>query len=410
MAEATESERAVLADLVALVTHSKDYDELALDFLRVAGFSYVKFKVAPVDPDHIETDPRADGWDWRAEDLQQGALARMRHFPLTRALYRGAAPARSAGAFWADDPRRAAGYGRDLHGVKSRLYEVTADPSAVLAVVEFERSHLAPNEWVEFILDPEKVAPVEISPLLGLHPGNQVELPALELMNLTTVQGEHWGDVSSFLKFGAAKGAYVETFDEMVRTGVVPPVPVLADGVTIPDLPSAAVVLAASIRELDVPVVMLSPEWVVAAGELRWGRYGAAGVLLLDHGHEHVLLALRASGTAEAGTWSLPGGARNEGESARAAALREASQEVGLDADDVKVLFEAEADYGDWIYTTVAAELLQAFEPTVTDDENDEVRWVALDDLHELALHPDLAEALPQLLDAIDHIPSRATA
>ena len=75
--------------------------------------------------------------------------------------------------------------------------------------------------------------------------------------------------------------------------------------------------------------------WVILAdGSRRWGLYGASGLLLYsvdESGTGHVLLQHRAPWTHQGGTWGLPGGARNSGESSVSAAIREFVEEVDGD-------------------------------------------------------------------------------
>ena len=75
--------------------------------------------------------------------------------------------------------------------------------------------------------------------------------------------------------------------------------------------------------------------WVrCAQGHRHWGRFGAAGLLVVAGGR--LLLAHRAFWSHHGGTWGIPGGARDGAESARDAALREAVEETGLDAAGAK--------------------------------------------------------------------------
>ncbi len=99
--------------------------------------------------------------------------------------------------------------------------------------------------------------------------------------------------------------------------------------------------------------------WVVCAESHRhWGRYGAAG-LLLRHtepsGKVSVLLQHRAVWSHHGDTWGLPGGARDSGETAEQAALREAYEESGLDREQVEITGSWIDDHGGWSYTTVLA-------------------------------------------------------
>ncbi len=71
-------------------------------------------------------------------------------------------------------------------------------------------------------------------------------------------------------------------------------------------------------------------------------RLAAALILLYPHGRgAAVPLTVRASGLARhAGQISLPGGATDPGETLAQAALREASEEIGVDPSSVRVLGE----------------------------------------------------------------------
>lgn len=83
--------------------------------------------------------------------------------------------------------------------------------------------------------------------------------------------------------------------------------------------------------------------WVVSeSGDRRWGRFGAAGLLLRaadpdDPDVPLVLLQHRAVWTASGDTWALPGGARDSYEDAAQAALRETEEEAEIRPSDVVV-------------------------------------------------------------------------
>ena len=127
-------------------------------------------------------------------------------------------------------------------------------------------------------------------------------------------------------------------------------------------------------------------------GDRYWGRFGAAGLLVVSPAFE-VLLQHRAAWSHFGGTWGVPGGARHEGESAIAAAVREAAEEAGVPADALAVRFTTVLDLGYWSYTTVVADAAERFEPVVSDPESIELRWVAVDEVDALPLHPRFAEA-----------------
>jgi len=136
--------------------------------------------------------------------------------------------------------------------------------------------------------------------------------------------------------------------------------------------------------------------WVdCACGERHWGVVGAAGLLLFVAGR--VLLQHRATWSHHGGTWGIPGGARRRTESALAAALREASEEAGVDGSQVAPVGAHRVDHGSWSYTTVVAthEALVHAEPT--DPESVELRWVLVDEVERLDLHPGFAASWPEI-------------
>lgn len=135
--------------------------------------------------------------------------------------------------------------------------------------------------------------------------------------------------------------------------------------------------------------------WVdCGCGQRHWGTHGAAGIFLTV-GNE-VLLQLRPDWAHQGGSWGIPGGARDSHESVVAAALREAQEETALPPGLVDVAGVHRVQHPDWRYDTVLASC--AHKPELTEhDESVELRWVPLDQLDTMTLHPGLAEALPEL-------------
>ena len=131
-------------------------------------------------------------------------------------------------------------------------------------------------------------------------------------------------------------------------------------------------------------------------GHRHWGRFGAAGLLLVRTaaGHREVLLQHRAVWTSDGGTWGVPGGARDSHETSEQAALREAAEEAGIVADDVEVVGLWHDDHDGWGYVTVVAAALAriVLRPNA---ESAELRWVRLDEIENLHLHSGLAKSWP---------------
>ena len=122
-----------------------------------------------------------------------------------------------------------------------------------------------------------------------------------------------------------------------------------------------------------------------ANGHAHWGRRGAAG-LLVAHGGQ-VLLQLRAGWSHQGGTWSIPGGARERGETSVETALREAEEELGLAGDAIEIRGSYVATCGGWTYETLMGVPLRALEIANLAESQDH-RWVPADGVADLPLHP----------------------
>lgn len=125
-------------------------------------------------------------------------------------------------------------------------------------------------------------------------------------------------------------------------------------------------------------------------GSVRWGRYGAAGALLRHVDVEGVpwyFVARRSMHCHQGGTWAVPGGALDHGESPLEGALREFQEEIGpLDAS-YRVVSVYEDDHGGWAYWTVVLEVDKRFPvPAALSWETSEARWVSSSELHDLEL------------------------
>lgn len=134
-------------------------------------------------------------------------------------------------------------------------------------------------------------------------------------------------------------------------------------------------------------------------GHVRWGRFGAAGVVftVVDGDDPLVLLQLRSAFAHEGGTWSCPGGAIDEGESPLEAALREASEEVGDAPEPWRLLGEHVFEPAtDWRYTTAVIQVPHRF-GTSMNFESDDVAWLPVDEVASRPLHAGFAAAWPHL-------------
>lgn len=128
--------------------------------------------------------------------------------------------------------------------------------------------------------------------------------------------------------------------------------------------------------------------WVFADdGSKYWGRFGAAGLLAVDP-ERGVLLQHRALWSHFGGTWGLPGGARHAGENAVDGAIREASEEAAVPTDAIRPRFSHTLDLHVWSYVTLVADVVTPFDPHIADPESLEVRWVPVDEIESLPLHP----------------------
>src|SRR5699024_4418777 len=140
--------------------------------------------------------------------------------------------------------------------------------------------------------------------------------------------------------------------------------------------------------------------WVDGPEGRYWGLFGAAGLAVVTP-RFGVLLEHRAGWSHFGGTWGLPGGARQEGETSVQAALREAGEEAGVPAEQVRVFGTEVLDLGYWSYTTVLGIADVPFTPVIADAESDDLQWVDLAEVTDRPLHPGLATAWPGLQQRI---------
>jgi len=135
-------------------------------------------------------------------------------------------------------------------------------------------------------------------------------------------------------------------------------------------------------------------------GHVRWGTFGAAGVVFVVADGDVpalVLLQLRSPHSHEGGTWSCPGGALDAGETALDGALREAVEEVGPMPERWSVLgVHVFAPAVEWSYTTVVVEVPARFGVPMN-FETAAVDWVPVGDVDRRPLHAGFAAAWPHV-------------
>jgi 8-oxo-dGTP diphosphatase len=142
--------------------------------------------------------------------------------------------------------------------------------------------------------------------------------------------------------------------------------------------------------------------WVeCACGNKHWGLNGAAGILIF-RGTE-ILLQHRAPWVHNGDTWGIPGGARDSHESVIEGAFREAVEETGIDTQLLTPLHAFTDDHGSWKYDTVIARAADGLVAHEVNDESHEVRWVDIDHVSQMALHPSFAKSWPELQEILNN-------
>lgn len=131
---------------------------------------------------------------------------------------------------------------------------------------------------------------------------------------------------------------------------------------------------------------------VAAASQIEPPVARAAGILFATA--EDKILLMRRTGHDQVGTWALPGGGMEEGESAEETARRETLEEAGYEHEGKLIAWTRRVLNG-VDFTTFVAMVDETFEPTLN-DEHDAFMWVdrAFAVAAVSVLHPGLIIAL----------------
>jgi 8-oxo-dGTP diphosphatase len=139
----------------------------------------------------------------------------------------------------------------------------------------------------------------------------------------------------------------------------------------------------------------------VADGGVRWGRFGAAGILARHvdvDGVVWLFLARRSMLCHRGGTWAIPGGALDDGEVPLEGALREFAEEVGALPTAFEVVETHQDDHGGWSYWTIMVDVPERFPvPSSLGWETDDARWVAAHEVSGLPLFDAFEATLARL-------------
>lgn len=132
-------------------------------------------------------------------------------------------------------------------------------------------------------------------------------------------------------------------------------------------------------------------------GKRYWGRRGA-GILFTDG--QKILLLLRAGGAADqGGKWCIPGGKTEEGETPLDTAKRETREEIGTLKGTKFASFDEKDNHH--VFTVFLYKVPGPFEDIHLSDEHNKYKWVDIDDIKDLPLHPEFAKHISYYIKAI---------
>lgn len=123
-------------------------------------------------------------------------------------------------------------------------------------------------------------------------------------------------------------------------------------------------------------------------------RVPCVGAVITDASGRFLLIK-RANAPAK-GTWSLPGGRVEEGESHEQAVVREVAEETGLDVTVVREVGTLERDSplgAVYVIHDFLVEPVGDTQPRAGDDAAD-ARWFTAEEIYDLSTSPGLTETL----------------
>ena len=130
-------------------------------------------------------------------------------------------------------------------------------------------------------------------------------------------------------------------------------------------------------------------------------------ILSRDEAGNRVVLLIRRGGEPFAGSWALPGGFVDEGETAIQAAARELEEETGVKLDSPDLLAEIgfyhtpSRDPRGWTVSVAFCVDLPTMPPAKADDDAAEVQWHRLDNLPPMAFdHRKIMDDVIEVLTA----------
>jgi 8-oxo-dGTP diphosphatase len=94
-----------------------------------------------------------------------------------------------------------------------------------------------------------------------------------------------------------------------------------------------------------------------------------------------IYISKRADNLHQGGKWEFPGGKREQGETIAQALSRELREEIDIQVTSQSEMFVIEHDYGDK-KVRLDVRLVDGFSGQATQQEGQQAKWVAIEELH----------------------------